>query len=554
MKKSIKNILTLAVAAVVFTACSDTPEPYDTPELPNGNQEANYSGKGTIEEPYNVTDALDLAKTTGTGQSEKVYIKGKVTAITEQFSSQHGNATFTISDDGTAAKVFTAFRVKYLENTDYVQGTPLKVGDDVVLCAKVTNFNGKTPETVQGEGYLYSHNGVTKAPETPEVGSKEAPKTIAEALDAISKMEDNTVSAEKWYVKGTILNIETAGSDIAKYKNIVYTIKNGDNTIKVYQGRNLDNTDFTKEGEISAGDEVTVLGHLQKYLDKNGSMIPEIAKGNYIVALKKGEKIEVKTFGSKEAPKSIADALTTINALEDNATSIDFYYVKGTVSNIETSAEKIAQYKNIVYTIKDGDQTIKVFQGRNLDNTDFTAVGELNVGDVVVVYGHLQKYVKDGVTTPEMAKGNYIALFVKKAEGGEQQPEETVTGKGSESDPYTVTDAQKAAKTVGIFIKGYIVGYVNGSKLEEGAVFNADDKASQTNLLIAASASETDVKNCMPVQLPKGNIRNDLNLQSNPGFLKKEVVIKGDIDTYFNVNGIKNTKYAAIDGKTIGSK
>ena len=39
--------------------------------------------------------------------------------------------------------------------------TQIKVGDEVVVYGKITNYQGTTPETMQGETYLYSLNGVT---------------------------------------------------------------------------------------------------------------------------------------------------------------------------------------------------------------------------------------------------------------------------------------------------------------------------------------------------------------------------------------------------------
>lgn len=127
------------------------------------------------------------------------------------------------------------------------------------------------------------------------------------------------------------------------------------------------------------------------------------------------------------------------------------------------------------------------------------------------------------------------------------------TGKGSYEDPYTVTDAIAKGSATGVYVKGYIVGFVNGQKLEEGATFSADG-ATETNILIAASPSETSVANCMPVQLPKGTIRDKINLSTNPANLKKEVLLYGDIATYFNVPGVKNTTYAEINGQAIGTK
>lgn len=126
-------------------------------------------------------------------------------------------------------------------------------------------------------------------------------------------------------------------------------------------------------------------------------------------------------------------------------------------------------------------------------------------------------------------------------------------GKGTYEDPYDVTSAIAKGSAEGVYVKGYIVGFVNGTKLEEGATFSATG-ASQTNILIAATPNETNVAKCMPIQLPNTDIRKKINLSDNPGNLKQEVLLYGDIATYFNVPGLKNTTYAELNGTSIGTK
>ena len=106
----------------------------------------------------------------------------------------------------------------------------------------------------------------------------------------------------------------------------------------------------------------------------------------------------------------------------------------------------------------------------------------------------------------------------------------------------------------GVYIKAYIVGYVEGQVLTEGAHFTAEGCNVKSNMLIAASASETDISKCMPVQLPNGDVRTGLNLQDNPGNIKKEVLLYGNIEKYFGAPGVKAVTYAEIDGKNIGTK
>ena len=91
-----------------------------------------------------------------------------------------------------------------------------------------------------------------------------------------------------------------------------------------------------------------------------------------------------------------------------------------------------------------------------------------------------------------------------------------------------------------VWVTGYIVGFVDGQAIATGAQFTADGCETNTNLLLAASADETNVEKCIPVQLPKGDIRTALNLQDNPTHLGKEVKLYGHVLKYFGVPGLKN--------------
>ena len=116
-------------------------------------------------------------------------------------------------------------------------------------------------------------------------------------------------------------------------------------------------------------------------------------------------------------------------------------------------------------------------------------------------------------------------------------PEATTSG--TEADPYTVTDARIVGTGTNVFVKGYIVGYIpTGEKSLKSAVFGATgENVSTSNVLIAASADETDVNKCMPIQL--SNVRDAVNLSANPGNLGKEVTLCGNILTYFGAIGLK---------------
>ncbi len=182
--------------------------------------EGEATGTGTLEDPFNCVAAINYINSLGSDveSSENVYIKGKVVSITEQYGTQYGNATFYISDDGTTANQFQVYRALYLGNTKYSSGTLLKVGDDVIVCGKVVNFRGNTPETVTGKAYLYSLNGETSPSDNP--GND----------DNTSGNDDNTSTVE-----GNTITFSAMGYDNAQDLNDK-AIKVGDATLVFSKG------------------------------------------------------------------------------------------------------------------------------------------------------------------------------------------------------------------------------------------------------------------------------------------------------------------------------
>ena len=93
-------------------------------------------------------------------------MKGKIASIANNGTftggGTYGNASFYISEDGSSEGTFYVFRTLYLGNKKYESGqTDIKVGDEVVICGKLMNYRGNTPETEAGSSYLYSLNGKT---------------------------------------------------------------------------------------------------------------------------------------------------------------------------------------------------------------------------------------------------------------------------------------------------------------------------------------------------------------------------------------------------------
>ncbi len=132
--------------------------------------------------------------------------------------------------------------------------------------------------------------------------------------------------------------------------------------------------------------------------------------------------------------------------------------------------------------------------------------------------------------------------------GGEAPPPPG-SGKGTFDEPYDITRALLSSGADPVWVQGFIVG-----NIEVGATnvpnFNGPF-TTNTNILIAASAGETNLTNCMPVQLPAGAIREALNVVTNPSNKGKEVKVFGVLEPYFTQPGIKSVTGYWLDGNGV---
>lgn len=105
---------------------------------------------------------------------------------------------------------------------------------------------------------------------------------------------------------------------------------------------------------------------------------------------------------------NVQQAIELIAALEDGAKTTDDFIVKGFVVGID---EISVEFGNATFTIADskgGTELLTVYRAKGFDGEKITDAEFIKVDDEVVVKGKLQKYVKDGITTPEVASGGVI--------------------------------------------------------------------------------------------------------------------------------------------------
>lgn len=250
-------------------------------------------GEGTQGNPYLASDAYKVASKLESGaKTEDVYVKGIISEIKYEFDVDHGTATFFITDHNYPEDVkFQVYGAYYLENKPWVEGnTQIKVGDEVIIYGKLTNYNG-TPETASKEAYIYMLNGNTKneGGDTPEPQVEEI--DVTKALEIIAALEDGAKTPVEYKVKGFIVGAPDfqRNAEGVLYGNVNFDMaaeKGGSNLLTVFRAKSFEGEAFTEESIslLRADDEVVIQGKLQKFV-KDGVTTPEIASGGKLISV-----------------------------------------------------------------------------------------------------------------------------------------------------------------------------------------------------------------------------------------------------------------------------
>lgn len=507
MKRKFNYLIALALMAFTFTSCEDVPSPFGEVVPPKSDDVVviEPSGTGTEADPFNIAGVIEYVSGLGAdvASPKDVYFKGIITSITEAYGTQYGNATFEVSDTEDGGNKFLCYRVKYFDGQSYSNPSDpnIKEGNEVIMCGKVVNYKGNTPETSANAAWLYSLNGTKgggSTPATETLGTKDAPLTVAKALEYINKLEDNGTTKEDAYVTGKITKIKTAEADISKYKNIDYIISDGTNELTVFRGKNIDNTDFTEAGQINVGDEVVVFGKLTKYV-KDGNVTPEVAQGNYIVKLTKGGSTpsggDAKGTGTASDPFNIAAAIAKCKEVGETA-STEKYYIKGVVV---TGGTVSGGYGNVTFKMGDSKDATDLFTAYQVAGSDGEKLAdgyEVKAGSTVIIYGPIVNYKGNTPETSGKSAAQIVTIDGKKTnEGGGG----ATGGDGSQNNPFNIAEAIAKCKEVGetastekYYIKGIVVtgGTVSGGY--GNVTFKMGDSKDATELFTAYQVAGSD--------------------------------------------------------------
>lgn len=253
------------------------------------------------------------------------------------------------------------------------------------------------------------------------------------------------------------------------------------------------------------------------------------------------QKVLPSGTGTAADPFNVAGVVKYIDEGGSAETEV---YVKGKVVSVEQGSWK-ADYGSLKYYIsEDGTPTNQfyVFNGYAGPNrTKFTGEDALKQGDEVVICGKVDVY--NG--TKEFLVGNYIVSL--NGEGGATTPDTPTTGKGSESNPYTVAEAIAAIKAGAPTSEVYVTGIVSD-------VYFYSDQYKSLSYYISDDGKSKDM------QVYSGKGLNGADFTSKDDLkVGQKVTIKGIIKA-FNKNGTDimeidmNSTIVKIEGEGTGGE
>ena len=169
--------------------------------------------------------ALQITKALGhTNATEMSYFVGGIISYMRNTPEQivrYTQARFDISDDGSTNNQFYCYNTKWLDNSDFVTGNEIQLGDEVVVLGNLQNYNDNTPEI---KGYVYEH----AAAQTPVDYSIKNLQVTTNQDTVFFNFESDALY---FHVKVTKEDGTKAEEGIIDFKNVYIVLEDGSYTL-----------------------------------------------------------------------------------------------------------------------------------------------------------------------------------------------------------------------------------------------------------------------------------------------------------------------------------
>ena len=332
------------------------------------------------------------------------------------------SAEFIVGNSGSESNgqvKFTEISVTYTSastSTTYYWSSPVAAAVERPVISVASTFLFSTTATItcatEGATIKYSYDGETWSDYSSALTITETKTIYAKAIKGEDESSVAQVTATKNLAEPTV----TVSGDLTLDLDGETNVSAGTLTAAV-----------TYEGEDVAGATVTWSSSDTDIATINASTgaVTIIATGEVtFTATYAGNSDYAEATGTKtvtvvdsnvpgttaENPYTVAEAINAYTAAGEDLSNI---YVTGIVSEIVTAYS--SQYGNISYNISvDGETTstqLQAFRGKSYNGNNFTSADDIQVGDVVVLYGTLTYFNN---TTYELTANNQLISLSRK--------------------------------------------------------------------------------------------------------------------------------------------
>ena len=305
-------------------------------------------------------------------------------------------------------------------------GSSKKDGQITLTSSSDWNYNGKTKIT---EVRLWLNLGGTSVTPTVTIGGKAATSDGTKVVKNSSAVKDWTktskvtftpavdgntgsividvTSVKAGYICALEIDCEDAGS-VSSVPSPTFSLTlgtyYGNQTLELsstvdggtiyYTTDGTDpsktSTEYTNPINLTAPSSLTIKAIV---MDSEGNS-SNVASHTY--------NILTSIANTQETALTTAEAIDLIDVTTAEQLAAEKVYVKGTISKVDSYN---STYKSITYWLD--DNKFEVYSGRGLDDTDFSAQTDIEVGADVIIYGNIKKYK----TTYEFDLNNYLVSY-----------------------------------------------------------------------------------------------------------------------------------------------
>ena len=381
---------------------------------------------------------------------------------------------------------------------------------------------------------------------------------VLQAREICAGLEADVPTTKMYYVMGYVKRVSSKNAEtVSQYGQARFYLENvkganSEEEFDAYQVYGLNGVKINNPDVVAAGDFVVLYGPLTKHQYEGGDVAYQTpGKGAAYIWNSTNPKLHNDTATTPDTPETPEEPeAKVVTVAEFNAApeATDVYYeLTGTIGGTINTT-----YGNFDLTDETG--TVYVYGltkafiavGSTQNDKSYSSLG-LKEGDKITIRGFRGSY--NGKIE---VMGAYFVKLVEAGSGTTPPtpPVGDLVGDGTETNPYTVEDVLALNNTSKgpHYVKGFIIGQVNGASISsgldteapfEGSTNSDGSVATQgTNLMIASAQGETTT--IVPVALPKGELRDEFNLVEHPEMLGAEILICGSLEKYFGVAGIKS--------------